>query len=157
MNWSLRYLLPAIGLGAGVAAFLGLMTLEVVYALPGHVVPPDGQDLSDWLDGFRAAEFTWVLYPAIGCALVWDLLSVALPSYRGDQRVLWLLLWIVSAAAAILCISFGTPREQNGVGIWAPVFTIINGVVIFWLATAPFSTVTHKFAPFGSMAVRRIW
>lgn len=155
MNWFLRYGLPILGLAAAVGAFIGLITVEALYVLPS-TVHLNGQDFTDdWLPFFRMTQQEWILFPALGFAAVWIALSLVKPGFQDDNRGVWLVLWAITAIPALVCIMGGTLEKEIGL---VPEFVYVaNAVILFWIATAPFSTITHKFAPVGSYAVRKLW
>lgn len=155
MNRFLRYGLPVLGLAAAVAAFIGLMTLEELYVLPSTVHLQSQDFTKDWLPFFRMTQQEWILFPALAFAVVWFLLSLVKPAFRGDNRGAWLVLWAITVIPALICVMGGTLEKDIG---FIPEFVyIINAAILFWVATAPFSTITHKFAPVGSGAARKLW
>jgi hypothetical protein len=157
MSFLLRYSWPIIGILCCVLLSLGLLWFETTYILTGHVVPPSNQELSDWLGQFQDIEKFWVLGGSIVAAVLWMAVTVAFKSYRGDQRLGWVCLWGVAIIAAFIC-AFKLPEQADGAQPILPgVLTVINGVILYWVATAPFTTVTHKFAPLGSEKLRRVW
>ncbi len=157
MRWFWRYILPVLGIAFCVAVFYWLILIQELGFLANHVVPPHGDELPDWLDAFRQAEIRWVLFPSMLLAVVWSVVSVLKPSFRGDQRSVWCILWALAFVFALLGLVFWVPPEENGVGLIPSGVTLFNGLILFWLATAPFSTVTHKFAPIGAAWRKKAW
>jgi len=152
-----QYVLPIFGIAFGVGLFVVLMWLEVIYVLPSRIsLPVDwNESVSDWVMGFRIAEQEWILIPTIVLAFIWFCVCWTKPSYEGDNRPIWFVLWILDAAVALVCI-FLAKLEIN-VGILPELFTLVNALLIFWLSTALFSPISHKFAPLGSSLTRKLW
>jgi hypothetical protein len=155
MRAFLQYVLPLLGLAICVTGFLGLITVEVLYILPTAVALPASEGMPEWLEGYRITQQEWVLIPTIALAVVWLVVCLTKPSYEGDNRTLWWVLWVLDAVAALICIILG--KLEADTGLVPEVLTLLNAIILFWLATAPFSPVTHKFAPLGSALARKLW
>lgn len=157
MNLVLRCALPVFGFAVCVGVFfLGLSMIES-RLLPGLVVPPHGGELPDWLDAYNATELMWMLIPTLAISAIWTLVSIVSPGYRGDQRFVWCVLWALAVVISLIGAAYAGPREENGIGLYPTAFTLMNAALLFWIATAPFSIITHKFAPIGSLTARKFW
>jgi hypothetical protein len=155
MSRIFQYVLPVFGIVVGAGVFVALLMAEALYILPQGVALPAGEELPEWLTGFRMEEFHWVLIPTLVCAVIWMLVCWAKPSYSGDSRATWWVLWVVAAVSALIYIF--SSKLLHDTGLLPEVLTLANATIVFWLATAPFSPVTHKYAPAGSSLARSLW
>ena len=72
---------------------------------------------------------------------------------EAGKRVVWSLLLLIPLAAIVVS-SILTPQAQVGL-LWAYLFYFLNGVLVYYFATALFSPSAFKYTPPGASTLRR--
>jgi hypothetical protein len=148
-------LIPVFGILFGYIVIMLVFHGEI-RLLERMVTPAEGFTLPDWLAAYSLAQASWVLTPALVAAAVWLLVTVFHSGTSSDLRGLWLGLWIVCFAIALWCSFLRLPETASSRAL-PMALTVLNGALAFYLCTAFSSISTHKFAPLGSLAVRRAY
>ena len=111
-----------------------------------------------WIESFQ----TWA-YVCVGAAVIaiilWYLFGQTVFKTNHEKpngkRGLWALLFILPACA--IAISFFSLDETESEPVLAYLFFVVNGLLLYYLATVFFSPPSVKYTPSLSMQIRRFW
>ncbi len=119
---------------------------------------PKDLTIDQWMDSFQ----TWA-YVCVGAAVIaiilWYLFSQTvfktIHEKPSGKRWLWGLLFFLPTCA--VAISFYFIEETESEPLLAYLCFVVNGFLLYYLATLLFSPTSVKFTPLGSMKIRRFW
>jgi hypothetical protein len=141
--------LAGLGVGLPVLYFLEPLVLDPV------VSPQAGQTIEDWLREFRQLE-TLLVILSVAVGLLWHASTFLDAGRSGDLRLVWVGLGILFLAFACWMAVRRLPSVQEGSsGIMLCV--AVNALLPYYMASAAFTVASHKYAPWGSRALRKLW
>ena len=140
---------------------VGFICIVIFVEIPVlEVNPPQLSEhvtIEQWLSSFQ--------FWAIVCVVVVGLTSFiwcgfghkvfkTIHENPSGKRILWIVLFFVSAAIALAIIFFGVERAENESWL-VYLFFGMNALVPYYLATVFFSPTSVKYTPIGAMQIRR--
>ena len=143
---------------AAVAALVFMLMIfgEEGAFLPNAVAPAVGIPLNAWLSKFRLWS-TVIIGAALLASLLWYILGQWIFKVNqgkdAGKRLVWFCLVLIPLAAIIAGIIL-TPAAQAGI-LWAYLFYVLNGLLVYYFATALFSPSAFKYSPPGASKLRR--
>lgn len=147
----------------GLFAIAGILFAALVLAiflwwpepfLLQHLVrPPQGVNLSSWLDDFQRFHILLLSAPLF-VAFLWHLFALINSGRESDDRLLWVIAVAVVGVAAVALTIFFMPRASAGT-FWVYFFAVVNAIGAFWLATVLWTPAAHKYDPPGAYFFRR--
>jgi hypothetical protein len=145
--------IPLAGMVIGYT-LISLLILGEVRLLEQYVTPREGMDMPAWLPEMERFLIRWTQWPAAIAGFVWLATTFVHSGIRTDLRLWWAILWAICIGIAFGLAFFQMPETASSRLLPLGV-TVANGFLGFYVITAAWSISTHKFAPLGSMALRR--
>ena len=119
---------------------------------------PEDLTIDQWMDSFQFWACVCVGVAVIACFL-WYLLAQSVIKTNYDKpngkRVLWACLFFLPACAVAISIYFIEETESEP--LLAYLCFMVNGFLLYYLATMLFSPTSVKYTPLGSIGIRRFW
>jgi hypothetical protein len=134
------------------AAVVYYLVIPIEAAILQELVSPEsGTTVEEWATGFSGLQ-SGVIVACEVVALIWLLLGLIDPGRRGSLRRWWMGFGLIAVLLGLVaCIWL--PQAQSGV-VYAVLLSVLNAALLYWLATAWWTSATHKYDPLGSEMLR---